>query len=129
VEFMHTVRTGQIREFDADRRMLMLLRIAAERRQPGIVPAHLLRPHLHHGLRHRVVSAERREIGGCLVGGRCVQVALARDPRVAAFLTFGRLFQDDDLGAEIVRGDRCGHARGPEADDDDIGFDIPFMWH
>ena len=30
VEFMHAARAGQVGEFDADRRMLMLLRVAAE---------------------------------------------------------------------------------------------------
>ena len=41
--------------------------------------------------------------------------------------TLGRLFQDHDLGAEIVRGDGGGDPRRAEADDDDIGFDIPFI--
>jgi len=37
---------------------------------------------------------------------------LAGDPRVAAVLAFGRLFEDDNLGAEIVGGDRGGDTRG-----------------
>ena len=125
VEFVHAVRAGQIRKFDTDRRMLMLLWIAAEACEPCIVLAHLLGPHPHHGLRHGVGSAQSGEIGDGLVDRRCVQIALAGDARVAAFLTFGRLLQDDDLGAQIVGGDRSGHARGPETDDNDIGFDVP----
>jgi hypothetical protein len=54
---------------------------------------------------------------------------LASDPRVAAFLTFRRLFQDYNFGAQIVGGDGSGNARGPEADDNDIGFDVPFLCH
>ena len=58
VELMHAVGARQVREFDSDRRMLMLLRIAAEAFEPCVVSAHLLRPHPHHGLRHRVGSAQ-----------------------------------------------------------------------
>jgi len=41
----------------------MLLRIAAEAFEPCVVSAHLLRPHPHHGLRHRVGSAQGGQIG------------------------------------------------------------------
>ena len=68
MEFVHAVRTGQIGELDADRRVLMLLRIAAEAAKPGVVPAHLLGPHLHHRLGHGVGSAKGGEIGGGLSG-------------------------------------------------------------
>ena len=54
---------------------------------------------------------------------------MAGDPRVAAMLAFGRLFEDDDLGAEIVGGDRSGDTRRPEPDDDDIGFHVPILLH
>ena len=53
----------------------------------------------------------------------------AGDPSVAAFLAFRRFFQDNDLGSEIVGGDRSRHARCSESDDDDIGFDVPFVRH
>ncbi len=129
MEFVHAVRARQIREFDADRRMLVLLRVAAEAFEPGIVPAHLLRPNLHHRLRHGVGAAKRGQIGGGVFGRRGIQIALAGDPRVAAVLAFGRLFEDDDLGAEIVGGDRRGDARRPEPDHDDIGFHIPILLH
>ena len=125
MEFVHAVRAGQVGEFDPDRRMLVLLRVAAEACEPVVVAAHLLGPHPHHRLRHGVGAAQRGQIGGGLVGVGGVQIALPGDPRVAAFLALGRLFQDDDLGAEIVRGDRGGEPRRPEPDDDDIGFDIP----
>src|SRR5262249_12369357 len=42
VEFMHAAGAWQVGEFDADRRMLMLLRVAAEALEPMIVAAHLL---------------------------------------------------------------------------------------
>ena len=42
-------------------------------------------------------------------------------------LAFRRLFEDDDLGAEIVGGDGSGHTGGPEPDDNDIGFDVPMV--
>ena len=126
MEFVHAVRAGQIGEFDPDRRMLMLLRVAADAFEPGIVPAHLVRPYRHHRLGHGVGAAQRGEIGGGLFGRRCIQISLARDARVAAFLTFGRLFQDDDLGAQIVRGDSRRHARRAEPDDDHVRFDVPF---
>jgi hypothetical protein len=54
---------------------------------------------------------------------------LAGDSRVAAFLTLGRLFQDNDLGSQIVGGDRRGDARSPDPDDDDISFYVPILWH
>jgi hypothetical protein len=41
---------------------------------------------------------------------------------VAAFLTFGRLFQNNDLGTKLVGSDSRGHACGPESDDDNICF-------
>ena len=40
-------------------------------------------------------------------------------------LAFGRFFQDDDLGAEIMGGDGSPHTRCPEPDNDDIGIQIP----
>src|SRR5438046_657940 len=70
VEFMDAVRAGQIGEFDADRRMLMLLRVAAEAFEPLVVAAHLLGPNPHHGLRHGVGSAQRGQIGGGLFSRR-----------------------------------------------------------
>jgi len=54
---------------------------------------------------------------------------LAGDARIAAFLTFGRLFQNDDLGSELVRSDRCSYASRPETDHDDIGFVVPGVRH
>ena len=56
-------------------------------------------------------------------------ISLSGDSRVAAFLTFRRFFQDNDLGPQIVGGNRRGDACGSESDDDDIGFDVPFVWH
>jgi hypothetical protein len=47
VEFVYTVRAGQIGEFDADWWVLMLLWVAAEAFEPCIVLAHLFGPHLH----------------------------------------------------------------------------------
>ena len=64
-----------------------------------------------------------------MLGRGGIQISLAGDARVAAFLAFGRLLQDDDLGAQIMRGDGGGHARCAEPDDDDIGLDIPLMRH
>jgi hypothetical protein len=109
--------------------MLVFLRIAAEAFEPCIVLAHLLGPHSHHGLRHGVGPAQSGEIGDGFFDRRRVQISLAGDSRVAAFLTFGGLFQDNDLGPQIVGGDGGGHARGPESDDDDIGFHVPFLRH
>jgi hypothetical protein len=129
VELVHAVRARKVGEFDADRLMLMLLRIAAEAREPPIVLAHLLRPDLHHGLRYGVRPAQGGEIGDRLVHRRRVQVALAGNARVAAFLALRRLFQQDDLRAKLVRGNRGGRACRSEADDDDVGFDIPIVWH
>jgi hypothetical protein len=53
---------------------------------------------------------------------------LARDPRVAAFLAFGRLFQNDDPGSEIVGSDGSGDTRRPEPDDDNIRIYVPLLW-
>ena len=76
-----------------------------------------------------VGAAQRGQIGGGLFGRRRIQIPLARDPGVAAFLAFGRFFQDDDLGSQLVGGDRSGHARRPEPDDDNICFYVPIMRH
>jgi hypothetical protein len=54
---------------------------------------------------------------------------LTSDPRIAAMLALGGLFQNDDLGAEIVGGDRSGDPRRSEPDDDDIGFHVPVLLH
>jgi hypothetical protein len=59
---------------------------------------------------------------------RCIQIALAGDPGVAAFLTLGRFFQDDDLGSQIVRSDSRSYARCPEPYDDDVCCYVPFIW-
>ncbi len=107
----------------------MLLWIATKAFEPRIVLAHLFRPHSHHGFRHGVGTAQGGEIGDGFVGRRCIQISLAGDPRVAAFLALGRFLQYDDLRSSIVSGDRGGDARGPESDDDDIGFDVPCVWH
>ena len=114
VEFVHAVRAGQVGKLDADRRMLVLLRIAAEACEPGIVLAHLLRPHLRHRFRHGEGAAQRGQIGDGLVDRGCIQISLASDARIAAFLAFRRLLQNDDLGPEIVRGDRGGHPAAPK---------------
>jgi hypothetical protein len=53
---------------------------------------------------------------------------LTGDPSVAAFLTLGRLFQDDDFGSKIVRSDGGGDTGRPEPDDD-IRLHVPFMRH
>ncbi len=102
VEFVHAVRAGQIRKLDTDRLMLMLLGVAAEAFEPGIVLAHFLCPHLHHFFRYGVVATQRGEIGYRLVDGRGIEIALARDSRIATFLAFWGFFQNDDLGAQLV---------------------------
>ena len=56
-------------------------------------------------------------------------VALPRDPRVAPFLTLRGFLEDHNLGSQVMRGHRSGHTRGSESDDDDIGFDVPVVWH
>src|ERR1700712_893072 len=127
VEFVHTLRTGQVGKFNADRRVRMLLRIAPKTFKPCIVLAHLLRPYLHHGFRNGVRSAQGSEIGGGLLARRRIQVALACGPRVAAFLTFRRLLQDNHLGSQIVGRDSGRHAGCSESDDNDIGFHVPFL--
>ncbi len=38
-------------------------------------------------------------------------------------LAFPRLFEDQDIGAEIVGGDRSGKPRRPEPGNSDIGFE------
>ena len=53
----------------------------------------------------------------------------ARLPACCRLPAFGRLFQDDDLGSEIVGGDRSRDTRRPEPDDHDIGFHIPILLH
>ncbi len=63
MKLVHAVRAGQIGKLDADRRMLVLLRIAAQTLEPGIVLAHLLRPHPHHSIRHREGPAQGGQIG------------------------------------------------------------------
>ena len=55
------------------------------------------RPTPHHGLGHGVGTAQRGQVGGGLIGRRGVEVALARDAGIAAFLAFRRLFEDDTL--------------------------------
>ena len=127
MEFVHAVCTGQVRELDSDRLMLVFLGIATDAFEPGVVLAHLFRPHLHHGLRHRVVAAQGVEISGGFVDGRGVEIALSGHAGVAAFLPFRRFFQHDDFSSQIVGGDGCRHARGSEPDDHDICFDIPLF--
>ena len=52
---------------------------------------------------------------------------MPRDAGIPAILAFRRLFQDDDLGSEIVGGDGRGKPGRAEPDDNDIGFDIPLI--
>jgi hypothetical protein len=108
--------------------MLMLLRIAAKAAQPFVVPAHLLRPDLHHRRGNGVWAAQRGQVGDGAFDRGGVQVALAGDTGVAAFLAFRCFLQHNDLGAQVVGGDRGGDAGGAKADDDDIRFHIPRLW-
>src|SRR5215472_9974353 len=66
MEFVDAVRAGQVREFDADRLMLMLLRVTAEPRKPVVVAAHFLGPNFHHWFparcRDRTAPANRRPL-------------------------------------------------------------------
>jgi hypothetical protein len=54
VELVHTIRSGEFRKLDANGLMLMLLRVASDTLDPGIVLAHFLCPHLYHGGWHAV---------------------------------------------------------------------------
>ena len=94
-----------------------------------IVAAHLIRPDPHHRLGYHVRAAERGQIGGGVFSRSRVEITLAGDPRVAAVLAFGGLFEDDHLSAEIVGGDGRGDTRGTKPDNDDIGFHIPILLH
>jgi hypothetical protein len=109
--------------------MLMLLRITAKACEPVIVPAHLLRPRLHHRLRHGVRSAEGGEVGGGLFSRGCAQITLSRDPCVAALLSFGRLFQNDDFGSLTVGSDGGGDARCREPNNDHVCDHVPLTRH
>jgi hypothetical protein len=71
------------------------------------------------------VAAECGQVGHGLVDGRCVEIALPRHTRVAAFLTLRCFLQDQDLGAEFVRGDGSCHTCSAKSDDDDIGLHVP----
>src|SRR5271165_4708247 len=93
--------------------MLMLLRIAAKARQPVIVAAHLLGPHLDHRLRHGVGPAQRPQICRSFFRRRCIEIALPRHAGIPAMLAFPRLFEDQDIGAEIVGGERSGNPAAP----------------
>ena len=125
MKFVDAAGAGEVGKFDPDRRVLVLLRIAADAGEPVVVAAHLLGPHRHHLRRHGEGAAQRGQIGGGLLGRGGVEIALPGDLGVAAVLALGRLFEDDDAGAEIVGGDRGGDPRRAEPDDDDIRFDIP----
>ena len=94
-----------------------------------IVAAHLIRPDPHHRLWYGIGPAKSRQIGGGVFSRCHIQITLAGDPRVAAVLAFGGLFEDDHLSAEIVGGDGRGDARGTKPDNDDIGFHIPILLH
>jgi hypothetical protein len=63
VEFVYTVRSGELGKLDANGLMLMLLRVASDALDPGIVLAHFLCPHLYHGVWHAVGPAQRVQIG------------------------------------------------------------------
>ena len=63
MELVDTVRAGQVRKLDADRRMLMLLRVTAEFAQPVVVLAHLLGPDFHHRFGNGERAAQRGQVG------------------------------------------------------------------
>src|SRR5262249_38669537 len=54
VELVHTVRSRELGKLNANGLMLMLLRVATDPLDPGIVLAHFLGPHLYHGVWHAV---------------------------------------------------------------------------
>ena len=80
-------------------------------------------------LRHGVGAAQRGEVGDGLLDRRCVQVALASDAGIAAFLAFRGLFKNDNPGSQVVGGDRRGYAGRPKSNDNNIRIDIPLIWH
>src|SRR5262249_48759618 len=54
VELVHTVRSGELGKLDANGLMLMLLRVATNALDPGIVLAYFLSPHPYHRVWHAV---------------------------------------------------------------------------
>src|SRR5262249_2758132 len=106
----------------------MLLRIPTYARDPGIVLAHFLRPHAHHGIWHAVGSTQRVQIGDGVFDRGRIEIALAGDACVAALVSMRRLFHYDHLRASIVRGDgRRGTCR-PETDYHYIRLPVPCRW-
>ena len=59
----HVIFLLDYRKFDTHRLMLMLLRVATGALDPGIILAHFLRLHPHHGVRNAVGPTQRVEIG------------------------------------------------------------------
>src|SRR5207249_4779377 len=68
VELVHTVRPRELGKLNANRLMLVLLRVATNALDPGVVLAHFLCPHPYHGVWHAVGPTQRMQISDSFLG-------------------------------------------------------------
>ena len=127
MKFVRAIGAGQFGKFNAFRLVLMLLRITADAFGPVVVAANFRSPGTRQGVRHGEGAAQRVEIGDGFIRVVNLQIALARDARIAAFFAFRCFFQHQHFRAHVAGGN-CGRStRAAKTDDDNFRFLIPFL--